>query len=67
MPSGFVLPPPVNPDDPGIGPAILAVSWLLTVLVMAAVGLRLYLRKSQKIMVASDDWIMLAATFFQIV
>ncbi|KAI2635281.1 hypothetical protein GGS21DRAFT_538996 [Xylaria nigripes] len=45
--------------------AILGVSWSLTIVSLAAVATRFYLRKRFKIAISSDDWFMLLAEFFQ--
>lgn len=59
--------PLVDPNDPGIGPAINGVTWTFTVLAIIVVGLRFYLRKAGKHGWVADDWIMLAAVGLQII
>jgi hypothetical protein len=59
--SSTAYPPPVNPGDLGRGPAIIGVTWAFTILAVAAVGLRLYLRGKLLRSIGWDDWIMLTA------
>ena len=38
------FPPPVNPDDPGIGPLMIGIMWTFTSLAMITIALRFYVR-----------------------
>lgn len=57
---------PVNPQDPGLGPTNIALTWLFTSLAAIVVGLRFYVRKRFAGHWAVDDWVMLAALAWQI-
>ncbi|KAI2621139.1 hypothetical protein GGR54DRAFT_90052 [Hypoxylon sp. NC1633] len=58
---------PVNPDDLGIGPMIMGLTWTFAGLVMTAVGLRFYVRRKQNQSWGWwEDWLMLVAMIFQI-
>ncbi|KAI2601875.1 hypothetical protein GGR54DRAFT_634444 [Hypoxylon sp. NC1633] len=57
---------PVNPENPGASPAVVSVSWALTIVAMVTVFFRFYLRKKLKITLSWDDWIMLVAMVLQI-
>ncbi|RYP45933.1 hypothetical protein DL768_007801 [Monosporascus sp. mg162] len=59
-------PPLVNPDDPGLGPSILGVTWALTLLAVFTVGLRLYTRSRVTKFLGWEDWIMLVAVVLQV-
>ncbi|KAI0009470.1 hypothetical protein F4779DRAFT_581727 [Xylariaceae sp. FL0662B] len=58
---------PVDPNDPGIGPTIMGLTWTLTVLAILAVAARFYYRRQYRSFGSADDWIMLAALVLQIV
>ncbi|RYP60985.1 hypothetical protein DL769_007910 [Monosporascus sp. CRB-8-3] len=59
-------PPLVNPDDPGLGPSILGVTWALTLLAAFTVGVRLYTRSRVIKFLSWEDWIMLVAVVLQV-
>ncbi|RYO85357.1 hypothetical protein DL764_009183 [Monosporascus ibericus] len=59
-------PLPVNPDDPGLGPSILGVTWALTLLAVFVVGVRLYTRFRVVKFLSWEDWIMLVAVVLQV-
>ncbi|KAI0023867.1 hypothetical protein F4780DRAFT_728130 [Xylariomycetidae sp. FL0641] len=61
-----VPPPPLNPDDPGIGPTMISVMWTFTSLATIAIGLRFYVRIAISRNIALDDWLMLVAGVFQL-
>lgn len=51
----------ISPNDPGHGPLIISLSWILTTLATGTVALRFYVRKKFAGALSSDDWLMLAA------
>ncbi|RYP60319.1 hypothetical protein DL770_010017 [Monosporascus sp. CRB-9-2] len=59
-------PPLVNPDDPGLGPSVLGVTWALTLLAAFIVGVKLYTRSRATKFLSWEDWIMLAAVVLQV-
>ncbi|KAF2757489.1 hypothetical protein EJ05DRAFT_391150 [Pseudovirgaria hyperparasitica] len=61
-----MLPPPVNPSDPGKGPLIIGTTWMLTGLCIPVIAFRFYVRSRAPSSPGLDDWIMLAATVLQI-
>lgn len=54
-------PPPVNPDDRGIGPAIIGVMWTFTSIALIFIGLRFYVRVCIVKKLHVEDWIMLVS------
>ena len=50
-----------NPSDPGHGPLILSVSWVLTVLALVLIVLRFHVRMNILHTLGADDWVMLLA------
>ena len=55
------MPPPVSPDDPGIGPLMIGIMWTFTCLAMIAIALRLYVRIFIVKKLGLDDWFMMIA------
>lgn len=51
----------VPSNDPGRGPLIISLSWILTILATGTVALRFYVRKKLAGALSSDDWLMLVA------
>ncbi|KAK8024451.1 hypothetical protein PG993_012517 [Apiospora rasikravindrae] len=60
------FPPPVNPNDPGIGPLMIGFMWTFTSLAMIAIALRLYVRVFIVEKLGLDDWFMIVAGIFQL-
>ncbi|KAI1076746.1 hypothetical protein F5B20DRAFT_572600 [Whalleya microplaca] len=58
---------PVNPNDPGIGPLIMGLTWALTGLAIFTVSARIYYRRRYRSFGSSDDWFMISAVVLQIV
>lgn len=58
---------PVNPNDRGLGPMTIALTWVFTSLAIIVVGLRMYLRKKFHNRWYIDDWIMVLALAFQVI
>ncbi|KAK4222293.1 hypothetical protein QBC38DRAFT_375408 [Podospora fimiseda] len=58
-------PPPVDPTNPGIGAIIYGISWTFTIIAIATVAARFYVRRAFVRMVP-EDWIMLLALAIQI-
>lgn len=57
---------PINTNDHGLGPMIIALTWLFTSLAIIIVTARFYIRKRVSQRLYSSDWIMLPALVFQI-
>ncbi|KAI1339294.1 hypothetical protein F5Y15DRAFT_383879 [Xylariaceae sp. FL0016] len=57
---------PANSSDPGRGPAITAVGWLLTSICIIMISLRFYVRAGITRALSYDDWIMLMAVVLQV-
>ncbi|KAJ8123866.1 hypothetical protein ONZ43_g281 [Nemania bipapillata] len=57
---------PVNPGDPGRGPAIIGVTWTLTTLASAFVAARMYIRSRPPSRVGWDDWTIVLALIIQL-
>ncbi|OTA89153.1 hypothetical protein M434DRAFT_79747 [Hypoxylon sp. CO27-5] len=65
--SPSLFPPPLNPHDPGRGPMIMGIVWSLTIVSIALIGSRFYVRAVMLRALGTDDWLMLVAGIFQIV
>ncbi|KAK0707143.1 hypothetical protein B0T26DRAFT_602527, partial [Lasiosphaeria miniovina] len=61
------FPPPAHPNDHGIGPLVMGMTWTFTIIATVAISLRLYLCKKGTKATGLDDWLMLAAVVFQLV
>ncbi|KAI1742419.1 hypothetical protein F4680DRAFT_31749 [Xylaria scruposa] len=57
---------PVNPGDPGRGPAIIGVTWTLTSLCSIFVAFRFYCRSQPPSRLGLDDWTILVALVIQL-
>ncbi|RYP62511.1 hypothetical protein DL771_009694 [Monosporascus sp. 5C6A] len=57
---------PINPQDPGLGPVILGVTWTLTSLCVIVIAARFYVRPRTSRLPGLDDWFMLAAGVLQL-
>ncbi|KAI0469791.1 hypothetical protein GGR56DRAFT_661926 [Xylariaceae sp. FL0804] len=60
------LPPPVNPNDPGVGRLMIGIMWTFTILATIFVALRLYVRVAILKYIAWDDWFMVLAGLLQL-
>ncbi|RYP33829.1 hypothetical protein DL767_004559 [Monosporascus sp. MG133] len=59
-------PASINPQDPGLGPVILGVAWVLTSFCIIMIAARFYLRPRTPRLSGLDDWFMLAAGALQL-
>lgn len=57
---------PAASDSPGLGPAILGVTYALTLVAVIAVGARLHVRSRITKHLAAEDWLMLIAVILQV-
>ncbi|GAP82403.2 putative integral membrane [Rosellinia necatrix] len=55
------FPPPVDRNDPGQGPTIMAITWTFQILSLGAVTARLAARRHKRLAWSWDDYLMLAA------
>ncbi|KAI0444739.1 hypothetical protein F4803DRAFT_560600 [Xylaria telfairii] len=60
------FPPPVDRDDLGQGPLIMAITWIFQIAALGAVAARLIVRRRMRVSWASDDYFMLAAVIVQL-
>ncbi|KAI0023440.1 hypothetical protein F4780DRAFT_776860 [Xylariomycetidae sp. FL0641] len=66
-PTGFpAFPPPIDRDDLGRGPTIMAITWIFQIAALGAVVTRLVARKHQRVPWGWDDYLMLAAVTVQL-
>lgn len=61
MASPADIPPPRNPDDLGLGPVVMGITWTFTALASISTALRLYTRKRIAPHLAIEDWLMAIA------
>ncbi|KAI0893749.1 hypothetical protein F4806DRAFT_504126 [Annulohypoxylon nitens] len=66
MASPADIPPPRNPDDLGLGPVVMGITWTFTALASISTTLRLYTRKRISPHLAIEDWLMAIAMLVQI-
>ncbi|XDG08334.1 hypothetical protein ABKA04_007949 [Annulohypoxylon sp. FPYF3050] len=66
MASPADIPPPRNPDDLGLGPVVMGITWTFTALASISTALRLYTRKRIAPHLAIEDWLMAIAMLVQI-
>lgn len=52
---------PVNPNDPGRGPLIMSITWILTGSALLVVAARFYVRRKVARAFTIEDWLMFAA------
>ncbi|KAI1078172.1 hypothetical protein F5B20DRAFT_549621 [Whalleya microplaca] len=60
------LPPPVDQDDLGRGPMIMAITWIFQILALGFVTARLIVRKHKQVSWGWSDYLMLAAVIIQL-
>jgi hypothetical protein len=59
--SSLQYPPPVDRDNLGWGPTIMAITWVFQIAALVAVVARLLVRKHKRVSWGWDDYLMLAA------
>ncbi|KAI2463099.1 hypothetical protein F4781DRAFT_441138 [Annulohypoxylon bovei var. microspora] len=59
--------PPVNPNDPGIGPLIMGLTWTFTIISLIFIGLRFWVRITVSKLLNLEDWLMLAAGIINLI
>ncbi|KAI0407022.1 hypothetical protein F4802DRAFT_612656 [Xylaria palmicola] len=58
--------PSVDPNDPGRGPWIIAVTWIFTGIAILAVAGQFYVRKKSKVPLGWADWLLLASVIVRV-
>jgi hypothetical protein len=61
------MPGPVDPDNPGLGPALMGITWTFTSLSIIVIGTRFWVRVKVTKLVHIEDWLMLLAGIFNLV